>query len=80
MFARRANPRNGQPQVDGSRKQGRRCTIIDAWAQHLTLRHSQNPIFDPLRTRAPVQTEQLPVATTTAAMNVAGDDRTLIAA
>jgi len=59
--------------------------IIDAWAQHLTLRHSQDPMFDSLRrwTKATgslsPQTE-LPVSVTVDAMDQAGIGRSLIAA
>ena len=56
--------------------------IIDAWAQHPTLRHGQSPIFDSLRrwTKAPVPTEQLPVARTVEALDAGGVDRALISA
>jgi len=56
--------------------------IIDAWAQHQTLRHGQDPIFDSLRrwTRQPAPTAQEPVATTLAAMDRGGVDRALISA
>lgn len=56
--------------------------IIDAWAQHPTLRQARDPIFDSLRrwTKTPVATEELPVATTVAAMDAAGIDRALISA
>jgi hypothetical protein len=56
--------------------------IIDAWAQHPTLRHMQDPIFDSLRrwTKAPVPTEELPVAATLAAMDEGGVARALICA
>jgi hypothetical protein len=57
--------------------------IIDAWAQHPTARHLQDPIFDSLRrwtkgVLAP-QTE-LPVAATIAAMDQAGVGKSLISA
>lgn len=56
--------------------------IIDAWGQHPTLRHSQDPIFDSLRrwtkTRPPA--EQLPVSQTITAMDQGGVDRMLISA
>ena len=57
--------------------------IIDAWAQHPTLRHSQDPIFDSLRrwnraTEAP--TEALPVSATVAAMDQADVQKSLISA
>lgn len=57
--------------------------IIDAWAQHPTLRHGQDPIFDSLRrwnrqTERP--TEALGVSATIAAMDRGGVDRSLICA
>ncbi|MEX0283058.1 MAG: amidohydrolase family protein [Paracoccaceae bacterium] len=56
--------------------------IIDAWGQHPTLRHSQDPMFDSLRrwtgTEAP--TSQLPVAETIRSMDTGGVDRMLICA
>lgn len=56
--------------------------IIDAWGQHPTLRHSQDPIFDSLRrwTKTSAPTEQLPVSATIAAMDQAGIDKMLISA
>ncbi|QCI64444.1 amidohydrolase family protein [Phreatobacter stygius] len=56
--------------------------IIDAWGQHPTLRHAQDPIFDSLRrwTKAPLPTEALPVATTVAALDAGGIDHMLISA
>ena len=56
--------------------------IIDAWAQHPTLRHSQDPIFDSLRrwTKVPMPTEQMPLATTLAAMDAGNVDMSLISA
>lgn len=56
--------------------------IIDAWAQHPTLRHAQDPIFDSLRrwTKTKAPTEELPVSATIAAMDAAGVDRALISA
>lgn len=56
--------------------------IIDAWAQHPTLRHAQDPIFDSLRrwTKAPVPTQELPVAMTLAAMDQGAVDKSLISA
>ena len=43
--------------------------IIDAWAQHPTLRHARDPIFDSLRrwNREEAPTEELPVAATVGA-------------
>ena len=56
--------------------------IIDAWAQHPTLRHMQDPIFEPLRrwTGAPANSTELPVKTTVATMDQAGVDKSLICA
>lgn len=56
--------------------------IIDAWAQHPTLRHVQNPIFDSLRrwNREEVPQDEIPVAMTVAAMNQANVSKTLISA
>ncbi len=56
--------------------------IIDAWAQHLTLRHSQDPMFDSLRrwTKGAIPTTELPVASTLAAMDQAGVGKSLISA
>jgi len=56
--------------------------IIDAWGQHPTLRHGQDPIFDSLRrwTRRDVPSEQLPVSATIAAMDRGGVDKMLISA
>lgn len=56
--------------------------IIDAWAQHPTLRHTQDPIFDSLRrwTKAEPPKEQLPVSATVEAMNKGGVSRALISA
>ena len=56
--------------------------IIDAWGQHPTLRHSQDPMFDSLRrwTKTQTPTEQLPVAATIGLMDRAGVDRMLISA
>lgn len=59
--------------------------IIDAWAQHPTPRHLQDPIFDSLRrwTKATgslaLQT-QMPVSATIAAMDQGGVERSLISA
>lgn len=56
--------------------------IIDAWGQHPTLRHQQDPIFDSLRrwTKTTPPTEPLPVSATIAAMDRGGVDRMLISA
>lgn len=56
--------------------------IIDAWAQHPTLRHSQDPIFASLRrwSKTAVPSEELPVAATIALMDQGGVDLSLISA
>lgn len=56
--------------------------IIDAWGQHPTLRHGQDPIFDSLRrwTKSAPRSEQMPVAQTVALMDRGGVDRMLISA
>ena len=56
--------------------------IIDAWAQHPTLRHAQDPIFDSLRrwTKTDVPEAELPVAATVGALDEGGVDRALISA
>ena len=56
--------------------------IIDAWAQHPTLRHTADPMFDSLRrwTKTHAPTEELPVVATLAQMDAAGVDRALISA
>ena len=56
--------------------------IIDAWAQHPTLRHLQDPIFDSLRrwTKMPTPQSELPVSTTVALMDAANVDLSLISA
>ena len=56
--------------------------IIDAWAQHPTLRHARDPIFDPLRrwNRHDAPTEELPVAATIRQMDAAGVAKGLISA
>ena len=56
--------------------------IIDAWAQHPTLRHSQSPIFASLhrwnKTQPP--TEEAPVSTIIAAMDKGGVAKSIISA
>jgi len=56
--------------------------IIDAWAQHPTLRHAQDPIFASLhrwnKTEPP--TEEIPLTFTIAAMDAANVDKSLISA
>ena len=56
--------------------------IIDAWAQHLTLRHAQDPIFDVIRRWSAQNwpTEEIPVKTTVQAMDAAGVAKALISA
>ncbi|MEM6661657.1 MAG: amidohydrolase family protein [Pseudomonadota bacterium] len=56
--------------------------IIDAWGQHQTLRHAQDPIFDSLRrwNGWPSSTEAPQVSATIAAMDAGGVDRMLISA
>ncbi len=56
--------------------------IIDAWAQHPTLRHIQDPIFEPLLrwTKTPRPTHELPLAFTLGAMDQAGVARALLSA
>jgi hypothetical protein len=58
------------------------AVIIDAWAQHTTLRHTQDPMFESLRRwiKAPIPTEELPVSATVGAMDQAGISRSLISA
>lgn len=56
--------------------------IIDAWAQHPTLRNSQDPIFDSLRrwTKTETPTRELPLSVTIGAMDQAGVSKSLISA
>lgn len=56
--------------------------IIDAWGQHPTLRHSQDPIFASLRrwTKSETPSDQLPVSATISTMDRGGIDRMLISA
>lgn len=56
--------------------------IIDVWAQHPTLRHSQDPIFDSLRrwTKTPAPETQIPVSDTVASMDAGSVDMALISA
>lgn len=56
--------------------------IIDAWAQHPTLRHSQDPVFASLRrwTKAAVPDEALPLDATIGAMDQANVSRALVSA
>ena len=56
--------------------------IIDAWAQHPTLRHLADPMFDSLRrwTRTPVPQQEMPVSETLAAMDQGGIAKALICA
>lgn len=56
--------------------------VIDAWAQHPTLRHASDPIFDSLRrwTGAGRPAGELPVSVTLAAMDEGGVAKSLISA
>lgn len=56
--------------------------IIDAWAQHPTLRHASDPVFESLRrwNRWPVPTEELPVSATIDVLDGGGVDKALISA
>src|SRR5512137_273851 len=56
--------------------------IIDAWAQHPTLRHVTDPMFASLQrwTKGALPTAELPVAATIAAMDAAGVAWSLISA
>lgn len=56
--------------------------IIDAWAQHPTLRHSQDPMFDSLRrwTRTEAPSEHLPVEKTIQLMDAGSVSKSLISA
>ena len=56
--------------------------IVDAWAQHPTLRFSQDPVFDSLRrwTGQDVPTEELPVEATIRCMDQADVGKSLISA
>jgi uncharacterized protein len=56
--------------------------IVDAWAQHPTLRHLRDPIFDSLWrwTKTERPSEELPVAATVAAMDQAGVALSLVSA
>lgn len=56
--------------------------IIDAWAQHPTLRHSQDPIFDSLRrwSHSEAPKAQLPVEMTIRSMDAANVSKSLISA
>jgi predicted TIM-barrel fold metal-dependent hydrolase len=56
--------------------------IIDAWAQHPTLRHAQDPIFESLRRwgRTTTPKEQLPLEVTIDSMDRANVTKSLISA
>ncbi len=56
--------------------------IIDAWAQHPTLRHMQDPVFDSLRrwNQQEIPTEQLPLEITIQSMDEADVSISLISA
>jgi predicted TIM-barrel fold metal-dependent hydrolase len=76
---RRSTIRFGGRPAQGSY---RMTEIIDAWGQHPTLRHLQDPIFEPLRrwTRSAMPSAELPLAATLAAMDAGGVAQTLISA
>jgi len=56
--------------------------IIDVWAQHPTLRHSQDPMFESLRRwiKEDAPSQEMPVADTIAAMDRASVSKSLICA
>lgn len=56
--------------------------IIDAWAQHPTLRHARDPMFDSLRrwSRQEAPSEELPLKSTIGSMDEAGIAKSLISA
>ncbi len=56
--------------------------IIDSWAQHPTLRHSQDPIFDSLRrwNRQEPPSEEIPLELTIRSMDEAKVEKSLISA
>ncbi len=56
--------------------------IIDAWAQHPTLRHTNHPMFDSLRrwTRSQIPDGELPVEATLQSLDVAGVELGLLSA
>ncbi len=56
--------------------------IIDAWAQHPTARHINDPMFESLRrwTKGGLPAGELPVSATVSAMDQGGVDKTLISA
>jgi predicted TIM-barrel fold metal-dependent hydrolase len=56
--------------------------IIDAWGQHSTERHLQDPIFDSLRrwTKSPTLNQTSSLNSTISALNEGGVDRMLISA
>jgi hypothetical protein len=57
-------------------------TIIDAWAQHPTLRHMNDPMFESLRrwTKGSIPTTEIPLAATIEAMDRGGVGRALLSA
>ncbi|WKD49002.1 amidohydrolase family protein [Microbulbifer spongiae] len=59
-----------------------RPVVIDAWAQHPTLRHINDPIFDSLKrwTKMDYLNEELPVELTIRQMDEAGVSKSLISA
>ncbi len=65
--------------LDTTREQ---LMIIDAWAQHPTLRHLQDPVFESLRrwTKDQIPASDIPIEVTLGAMAQAGVERSLISA
>ncbi|CAF0850596.1 unnamed protein product [Adineta steineri] len=62
--------------------ESKKLMIIDAWGQHVTLRHVQDPIFDSLRrwTKKLSYNQAPDIASTIAALDAANVDRMLISA
>ncbi|CAF1510513.1 unnamed protein product [Adineta steineri] len=62
--------------------ESKQLMIIDAWGQHVTLRHVQDPIFDSLRrwTKKLSYNQAPDIASTIAALDAANVDRMLISA
>lgn len=65
-----------------SKTDSKRSPIIDAWGQHITLRHAQDPVFDSLRNRTKTLSfDKAPsIDMTLAAMNEGNIDKMLISA
>ena len=66
----------------GLREPRKFLMIVDAWIQHPTLRHAQDPMFESLRrwTKSEVPTAPLPLGVTIAAMDQANVGRALVSA